>query len=84
MTDETIKTRVHDALATIAPEVDFETIGPNEDLRDAADLDSMDYTNFIIALHRSFEIEIAESDYPKFYTLEGCYTEIAQRLGKDR
>ena len=80
MTHETIRSRIQEALAEIAPEADFDSIDTSEDLRDAIDLDSMDFTNFIIALHRAFEIDIAESDYRKFFTLDGCYAEIARRL----
>ena len=41
------------ALATIAPEADLDTVGPDEDLQEALDLDSMDFLNFLIAIAQS-------------------------------
>ena len=36
---------------TIAPEADPAAIAPDVDLRDQLDIDSMDFLNFVIALH---------------------------------
>jgi acyl carrier protein len=35
-------------------------------------IDSMDFLNFVIALHKEFKTEIPEKDYPKLTTLDGC------------
>jgi acyl carrier protein len=59
-------------LADIAPELDPDEIRPDVNLRDQLDLDSMDFLNFMIAIHQEFGIEIPEADYRKLYTLEGC------------
>ena len=49
---ETIdKSMICEILGSIAPEADFSALSDSEDLRDALDLDSMDFLNFIIALH---------------------------------
>jgi acyl carrier protein len=40
--------------------------------RDQLDIDSMDFLNFVIALHKELRIEIPEVDYPKLATLKGC------------
>lgn len=58
-------------LAGIAPEVDLASVGEHEDLREALDLDSMDFLNFIIGLSQGSGINIPESDYPKLFTLKG-------------
>ena len=46
-----IKSIICDVLSGIAPEADLSAITGEEDLRDALDLDSMDFLNFVIALH---------------------------------
>jgi acyl carrier protein len=58
-------------LAGIAPEADLSSAGEHEDLREALDLDSMDFLNFIIGLSQGSGVNIPESDYPKLFTLAG-------------
>lgn len=43
----------------------------HEDLREALDLDSMDFLNFIIGLSQGSCVPIPESDYPRLFTLQG-------------
>ena len=64
-------------LAEIAPEADLAALNPDVSFRDQLDLDSMDFLNFMLALHKTFHIEIPESDYPKFMTLKGCLAQVA-------
>jgi acyl carrier protein len=42
------------------------------DIRDELDLDSMDFTNFVISLHEQLGLDIPEVDYRKYYTVEGA------------
>lgn len=72
MTRDEIRATVLRLLADRAPEVDFAAIDPAQPLRDQIDLDSMDYLNFLIALHKELGISIPEKDYPKMTTLNGC------------
>mgnify|MGYP006158701603 CR=1 FL=1 len=60
-----------DVLAGIAPEADLSTVAEHEDLREALDLDSMDFLNFIIGLSQGSGMPIPESDYPRRFTLQG-------------
>ena len=48
-------------LRKIAPELEEGDVAPGELLRDQVDLDSMDWLNFLIAVHQRFEVEIAGS-----------------------
>ena len=64
-------------LGDIAPEADLASINPEVSFRDQLDLDSMDFLNFVISLHKAFHIEIPESDYPKYTTLNGCLAQVA-------
>ncbi len=61
-----------DVLAGIAPEADFAALPNKAQLRDELDLDSMDFLNFIAALHERTKIDIPEADYPRLYTLDGA------------
>ncbi len=53
----------------MAPDLADETIPPDADLREALDLDSMDFLNWVAALHRRLGVEIPELDYPKLRSL---------------
>ncbi len=64
-------------LGEIAPEADLAALNPDVSFRDQLDLDSMDFLNFVVSLHKAFDIEIPESDYPKYLTLNGCLAHIA-------
>ena len=58
-------------LRDIAPEADLARVGDQEDLRDALDLDSMDFLNFVIALGERTGRRIPDGDAPKLRTLSG-------------
>ena len=77
MTREQIQGTVLRILGEIAPEADLNTLKPDVHLRDQLDIDSMDYLNFVIALHKEFRVEIPEKDYPKFATLQGCVEQLS-------
>lgn len=61
---------VKEELSNIAPDADMQALDPKADLREALDIDSMDFLNFITALHKRLGIEIPEIDYPKLMTLD--------------
>jgi acyl carrier protein len=77
MTTEEIRSTVLNCLAKIAPEADLERIRPAVSFRDQLDIDSMDFLNFVIALHEQLQLEIPERDYPKLITLNGCVEYLA-------
>jgi acyl carrier protein len=66
-------------LGDIAPEADLASLRSDLNLRDQLDIDSMDFLNFVISLHKTFEIAIPETDYPRLSTLEGCVAYVAER-----
>jgi acyl carrier protein len=72
MTPDDIRAAVLGALGGVAPEADLEHLKPDVSFRDQLDIDSMDFLNFVIALHKAFKTEIPEKDYPKLATLDGC------------
>lgn len=72
MTATEIKSMICDILSGIAPEADLSAVADDEDLREALDLDSMDFLNFVIALHERTGVDIPEADYPRLRTLDGA------------
>ena len=72
MNDAEIRTVLQEELANIAPEMDLQTLDPSADLREALDIDSMDFLNFVTAVHHRLGVDIPELDYPKLVTLDGA------------
>lgn len=66
-------------LGEIAPEADLTALKPGVSFRDQLDIDSMDFLNFVIMIHKTFGVEIPEADYPKYGTLNGCVEKLAGR-----
>ncbi|WP_049813147.1 acyl carrier protein [Bradyrhizobium japonicum] len=79
-----ISTIVKEELNNIAPEVDLATVDPAADLREAIDIDSMDFLNFVTALHHRTGIDIPEIDYSKLVTLSGLVTYLEAKLKSDK
>jgi len=80
MTAEEIRKAVVDALTGIAPEIDPSSIAPGASFRDQLDLDSMDFLNFVLAVHDRLGVEIPEADYPHLSTLDGAVAYLLRRL----
>lgn len=59
-------------LGNIAPEADYATLDHKSDLREALDIDSLDFLNFVAALHKKTGVNVPETDYRKLLTLEGA------------
>ncbi|HET8544448.1 MAG TPA: acyl carrier protein [Pseudolabrys sp.] len=75
-----IRQVIQEELNNIAPEADIASVDPAADLREAIDIDSMDFLNFVIAIHRRIGIDIPEIDYPKLVTLNGAFAYIDAKL----
>jgi acyl carrier protein len=57
-------------LSGIAPEADYASLTGDANLRETLDLDSMDFLNFVTALHQRTGKNIPEADYPELITLD--------------
>ncbi|HET6965444.1 MAG TPA: phosphopantetheine-binding protein [Acidimicrobiales bacterium] len=68
-------------LRQVAPEADLDDVGPDESLREALDLDSMDFLNFVIGVHERTGIEIPERDYPELASVDGFVGYLVARSG---
>jgi hypothetical protein len=81
VTREELRALTLDALGGIAPEADLGALSGSVALRDQLDLDSMDFLNFLVAVHRRTGIEIPEADYSKLATLDQLVAYLAGKIG---
>jgi acyl carrier protein len=78
MTEDEAHKIVIAELGNIAPETDAGTIDADTDLREALDIDSLDFLNFITALHKKHDVNVPESDYSKLLTVKGAVAYLVQ------
>lgn len=64
--------QVAEALRSVVPDADVDGLDPDEPLRDALELDSLDFLSFVEDLSARSGIRIDEDDYPQLQTLAGC------------
>ena len=74
MTTTQIDDAVRQAVGAIAPEADLSTIDPDERLRDALDIDSLDFVRLLEQLQNLTGVAVPESDYAKIATLRELTT----------
>jgi acyl carrier protein len=79
-TRDDIRNALLDALASVAPEADFDSLRPERPLRDQLDIDSFDFLNVILRLHEKLGVDIPEADYSKLATLASALDYLATRL----
>jgi acyl carrier protein len=78
MNESQARALASEVLAAIAPEADLATVGNGEDIREAFDLDSMDFMNFVVALSERTGMNIPESDTPLLRTIGGLAKYLAR------
>ena len=81
MTDDDARDLIRAVLGEVAPEADLDSVGPDETMQEALDLDSIDFLNFVTGLHERTGLEIPESDYPELSTVEGCVHYLTASVG---
>ena len=84
MTQEEAKALIARLYSRIAPEIDFDAIDPDADFRDQAEIDSMDFFNFVVALKKETGFELPESDYNRLDTLNQAAAYLADALPGER
>jgi acyl carrier protein len=80
MSEDEIRARVIKTLSGIVPELDPRTLKPAVSLRDQLDIDSMDFLNFLIALHQEFGVDVPEAHAGKLVTVDACVAYVAHAL----
>jgi acyl carrier protein len=80
MNQDEVRKGVLVELLRIAPELEDGEVAPAKLLREQVDLDSMDWLNFLVALHERFKVEIPEGDYQKLATLDQLVAYLSAKL----
>lgn len=75
MNTDRAHTAIREALASVAPEADLDQVRPDERLREALDLDSLDFLSLVESLRHLTGVDIPESDYARVGTVDqlSCY-----------
>ena len=79
MTETELKEIIFQGIRQIAPESDPATLLPDENIREALDIDSYDFLQFVIAISEQTGVEIPEGDYQKVLTLAGLVGYLSAR-----
>ena len=80
MDNDELRRLVLAELRHIAPELVEGELDPGRLLREQVDLDSMDWLNFLVALHERLKVDIPESDYARLGTLDQTVEYLAGKL----
>lgn len=79
MTEQEIRDSFLNALHRVAPDVDIASLDPTGDLREEADLDSVDIVNLVVRLHETLGVDVPETDYGEMTTLDRAVTYLTAR-----
>jgi acyl carrier protein len=72
------KALIFELLGAIAPEAEFDRLPGGAQLRDELDLDSMDFLDFVAAVHGRTGIDIPEAEYGRLATLDDAVAYLAR------
>jgi len=81
MNDDDARALIRTVLGEVAPEADLDSVGADETIQEALDLDSIDFLNFVGGLHDRTGLEIPERDYPELATVDGCIRYLVAGVG---
>ncbi|MGP4057297.1 acyl carrier protein [Mycobacterium sp. 4D054] len=81
-TQQDIRADILSVLTSIAPEVEPDDLDDHTLLRDQVDLDSMDWLNFLVGIHKRLQVEIPEADYQKLRTLADVVGYVESHTGR--
>lgn len=84
MSKDELRAAVLSALGQVAPEVDLAHLDGAADLREAVEIDSMDFLNLAIAVRAATGIEVPEADYPQLGSVDAWVAYLARRSPADR
>ncbi len=71
MTPQQARELITSALSQVAPDTDPAALPRDADIRDALELDSLDFLTYVQTLSESSGCRIEEDDYPAFATIAG-------------
>jgi acyl carrier protein len=79
MSEEEIKKTIFQLLKRIAPEMEPSELMPDENIREALNIDSFDALQFIVAISEKLNVEIPEEDYGKTVNLRSLVSYIQKK-----
>jgi acyl carrier protein len=74
-----IETAILQSIAEVAPDAELDGLDRGADLRDALDIDSMDFLNVLVGIHERLGVEVLEQDYGRVRTLEALVAYVSDR-----
>lgn len=80
MTEQQLQTLIFAELKKVAPECDPAELAPDENIREALDIDSFSFLRVLVGLNEQTGVDIPESDYGKLSTLAAMIGYIMARL----
>lgn len=80
MNEQRARKVLFEAIELVAPDVDAERIDSAAPLREAADLDSMDFVTLVGLLADALKADIPEDDYPRLDSVNDAIAYLAGRL----
>ncbi|HQR21010.1 MAG TPA: phosphopantetheine-binding protein [Burkholderiaceae bacterium] len=81
MTRDELRRALLECLGRIAPEVEPGSLDPRQRLRDQVDLDSVDWMNFLVAVHAAINVDIPDVEAARLTTLDQLLDYCDRRLG---
>jgi acyl carrier protein len=80
MTENEIREHISEVVHRIAPEADFASLDPDENLREALDIDSFDFLNMLIGINEKLGVNIPEADYRQVSTLKAMVAYLSRHI----
>jgi acyl carrier protein len=80
ISNEQIQETIITLLQQIAPEADYDALDPQANLQEALDIDSFDFLNLLIELHKVVGVQVPESDYRQVLSLQSMVAYITARM----
>lgn len=70
MTPNELRTIVTSIIGAVAPEADLARLEGSASIRDALDIDSMDFLNILVGIEETLGVNVPERDYDDVRTLD--------------
>lgn len=61
MSRDTVKSGLKNIFRHVSPDIEFDLVDPALPLRDQVDMDSMDFYNILVMIHRQLGVNVPES-----------------------
>lgn len=79
MTTDVVRNQLRDIFRKVAPEVDFDSIDLKRPLRDQVEIDSLDFYNILVHLHKATGVNIPDSAVMQMPSLESLIHYVAKK-----